>query len=97
MQLKISAGSDQVVLNKQQLDGYRIKTAVNANMPNEGLYGAPPGPTNCEIDGRYVIAGPILAGSYKIEFSGRLNCPGKNCLVKERNFSTDNTINLEVT
>lgn len=97
MRLKISTGSDQVVLNRQQLDDYRIKTAVNANMPQGGLYGAPPGPTNCEVDGRYVIAGPILAGTYKIEFSGRLNCPGKNCLVKERNFSTDNTVNLVVT
>jgi hypothetical protein len=97
MQLKISIESDQVVLNREKLDDYRIRTAVNANIPQGGLFGAPPGLSNCEIDGRYVIAGPIVAGTYTIEFSGRLNCPGKNCLVKERNFSTDNTVILEVT
>lgn len=96
-QLEISIPGDRIVLNKPQLDAFRISTGTfDANMPVDALFRAPPGLTPCEADGRYVIAGPISAGTYNLKFSGSLNCPGPNCLVNERNFRTVNNVTLIV-
>lgn len=96
-QLKIRMGSDQIVLNKPQLDAFRIPSGTfDANLPSDALFDAPPGLTPCEADGFYVIAGPISAGTYEINFSGNLNCPGTNCLARQRIFRTVSDVTLIV-
>jgi hypothetical protein len=97
MKLEISTNSSKLVLDEEELRNFRVRTGTfSADLPAGGMYDAPEGLTHCVADGFYVITKPILAGTYEFKFSGSLKCTGDDCVKDEKNFSTNNTISLEV-
>jgi hypothetical protein len=95
MELKITAGRSNIILNRAKLLKFRIRTGTfTAQLPPGGLYGADPGHNYCVADGYYVITKPIVAGTYTFDFGGKLECKG-DCVPNENNFETKSIITLE--